>query len=291
MLWAVLAALSGIFFGVLGVIGKELMQETSSLAYTTVYTAVATTLYLPFFLYFISSGRASFNTTVIAAFAVSGAANIAGFLSYNQSISMGDLSEEVPLAKLNPLFTAMIAVPLLGENLSLLNVSGILLVIAGTFTVLVNPLRLVSSLKQQESLKPALIAIFSAVIFSVAAVADRFATQIVDPKTYTMMIYSFMFAGYLPLLDKQESKSYETIKNQLLKHPKLYLVSGMMAVAASLMIFTSFSMAPASKVIPLLQLQVLVSIIAGGKLFKEQKIMRKTLGSTIMITGILFVML
>lgn len=290
MLWAALAIISGILFGLIGVVGKRLMQETSSVTYTTIYTLLAATFYLPFFLYFLSTSGIQITSIVLIAFFISGLANITGFLAYNQSIHAGKLSEEVPLSKLNPLFTAIIAVPLLGETLSTLNITGILLVIAGTFTVLVNPFKLVSSLKEKDSLRPAGIAVLSAIIFSVAAVADRFATQIVDPTVYTMMIFTFMVAGYMPLMNKREEKPYTEIKAQLFKHPFLYTLTGFMAIGASLAIFTSFSLAEASRVIPLLQLQVLISVMAGGKLFKEEDIIRKLLGSLIMIGGIILVL-
>lgn len=289
MLWIVLAVLSGLIFGALGVIGKHLMEDASSLLYTSIYSLLVILLYLPFFLYFLATTSFQLTLITLAAAAVSGLANITGYLSYNQAIKAGELSEEIPLAKLNPLFTAILGVAVLGETLSPINVAGIFAVVAGTFIVLVNPLKFFQSLKEKETLKPAGIAVLSAMIFSIAAVADRYATQQMPPKIYMMLIFLIMISGYIPLLYRKYSSPIEKINNHFRRHVPIYLLTGVLAILGSLSIFTAFSMAPASKVIPLLQLQVLVSIVAGGKIFDEEDIPRKILGSVILILGVLLV--
>jgi transporter family protein len=267
------------------------MEETSSLVYTTIYSLLATVFYLPLFIYFLINSNLQFTTLSVIAIIISGISNVLGYLTYNQSIKIGEISEEVPLSKLTPIFTAILGALILGEQLTLLNYIGIFAVVAGTFIILVDPLNLIKSFKQKETFKPALIAVASGIIFAFASIADRYATQTIDPKIYTMLIYLIMLTAYIPTLHKKQNKSVtKTVKKQLQQKPGLYTLTGILAITASLAIFKSFSLAPASKVIPLIQIQVIFSIL-GGKIFGDQNLPRKLTGTTLLLTGITLVLI
>jgi drug/metabolite transporter (DMT)-like permease len=103
------------------------------------------------------------------------------------------------------------------------------------------------------------------------------------------MIYTIMTAGYLSYQSRREEPVTE-LKKEFLRGKKLYIPIGIAAAAASLMIFTSFSMAPAAKVVSLLQLQIFIPVI-GGRIFAEGSIPRKLAGSTLMVAGIILVVI
>lgn len=72
--------------------------------------------------------------------------NVAANLAFLTALRVSPLSVTVPLLSLTPVFTALLAVPLLGERPTWLQALGILLVVAGAFAL---------NLPDEESLSPA----------------------------------------------------------------------------------------------------------------------------------------
>jgi uncharacterized membrane protein len=289
--WFIATVGAALLWSFTGIVAKELMNHESSLVYSFLYSVLALIFYTPIFLYF-SSAEITFTPLVIGAFLVSGLANVFGIMTYNYSIKLGELSRVIPFTKLNPVFTALIAALLLGESMTPLKVSGILLVTVGSYVILgerntgwKQPFK---SFIRERAPK---IGALSALIFSLAAVMDRYATQTVAPEIYTFMIFLFMTSGLTVYISTSKREVIPDIIPNLKNHRYKYAVTGIATAAATYLIFYAFSQAPASRVIPVLQIQVLISVIAGVMLFGEDNLKQKLVGSAILIAGVVLVAL
>lgn len=290
--WLLAATGSAIVFGLNNVIAKHLMDDTTGFTYTYLYSLLATVFYTPVFAYLVFNSTITINPVLLAAIAISGLGNIAAFLVYNLSIKGGALSEIIPLTKLTPIFTALTGALVLAEKLTPVNMAGIGLVTLGSYIVLRHPHEnLFSPLKKAWSSRPHRFAIYSALIWGFVAVVDRYATQRIDPAAYTYFIYLLMTAGFTTHIVKHEERTIRSIKQSFHENHLLYTITGVMAATGSLLIFTAFSLAPASKVIPILQIQVLISVLAGLTLFNEKGYRQKIIGSAVLIAGVILVSL
>lgn len=290
MEWFIATVGAALIWSFTGIIAKDLMNHDSSLVYSFLYTVLALIFYTPVFLYFLPTADISIEVFALGAFIVSGFANIFGIMSYNYSIKLGELSRVIPFTKLNPVFTAIIAAIVLGEKMTPTRVTGILLVTLGSYKILEEkntgwkqPFR---SFVKERAPK---VAVLSALIFSFAAVADRYVTQIVQPEIYTFMIYLFMATGLTTYIITGRREVLTEIIPDLKTHRYKYAVTGIGAAVATYLIFYAFSQAPASRVIPVLQIQVLISVIAGVMLFGEDNLKQKLVGSVILIAGVILV--
>ena len=189
--------------------------------------------------------------------AISGAANVLGIVSYNYSIKFGEISRVIPFTRLTPVFTALIAAVFLSEQITLMKASGVLLVTGGSYLILEEkgtdwkqPLR---TFRTERAPK---IAALSALVYSTAAVADRYVPQAVDPKLYTFVIYALITASLSAYIALRTDESVEDIRDQFSDHPVIYLLTGIGGAIASYLIFFAFSRAEASRVRPVVQLQV-----------------------------------
>lgn len=286
--WFLATAAAATIWAVISIAAKKLMENSSGLTYTYLYSLIALIFYTPAFLYFLTTETVAFTPMVLLAFAVSGLANILAFLFYNKSIKLGELSTVIPFTKLNPVFTGILAAVFLAETITPVNGIGILLVTAGSYVILkddehdiLDPIR-----RFKASDAPKLGAV-SALIFSFAAIADRFATQAISPKIYTYLIYLFMTTGLTMYITARDRNIFTEAKESFLKDKTLYSLTGLGAALASYLIFFSFSKAEASKVIPVLQLQVFISVIAGITLFDEGNVKEKAIGSVILVAGVI----
>lgn len=286
--WLLATATAALIWSVLGIIAKELMDHGSGLAYTYLYSIIALITYTPFFIYFLTTETVTFTPLILLAFTVSGLANIIAYLLYNESIKEGELSTVIPFTKLNPVFTGILAAILLNETMTLGKGLGIILVTAGSYVILKDEEHgYLEPFKKFKALDAPKMAAGSALVFSIAAIADRFVTQTLSPKIYTYLIYLFMTTGLTVYVIITERTYFADIKDTFQKDRKLYLITGLGAAIASYLIFFSFSQAQASKVIPVLQLQVFISVIAGVTIFNEKNLKEKTLGSVILVAGVI----
>lgn len=286
--WFLATAAAATIWAVISIAAKKLMENSSGLTYTYLYSLIALVFYTPAFLYFLTTETVAFTPLILIAFAVSGLANILAFLFYNKSIKLGELSTVIPFTKLNPVFTGVLAAVFLAETITIVNAAGIILVTLGSYVILkddehdiLDPIR-----RFKASDAPKLGAL-SALIFSIAAIADRFVTQTVSPKIYTYLIYLFMTAGLTIYIAAREKQVFTEAKEKFLDDKLLYSLTGLGAALASYLIFFSFSKAEASKVIPVLQLQVFISVFAGITLFDEGKVKEKAVGSVILVAGVI----
>jgi len=286
--WFLATALAATIWAVISIAAKKLMEKSSGLTYTYLYCVIALIFYTPAFLYFLTTETVALTPIVFLAFLVSGLANILAFLSYNRSIKLGELSTVIPFTKLNPVFTGILAAIFLAETMTAVKAVGIILVTLGSYVILkddehdlLDPVR-----RFKASDAPKLGAV-SAFIFSIAAIADRFATQTISPKIYTYLIYLFMTAGLTAYILVKEKHVFTEAREKFLEDKKLYALTGLGAALASYLIFFSFSRAEASKVIPVLQIQVFISVLAGITLFNEGNVKEKLVGSIILVAGVI----
>ena len=286
--WLIATAVAALIWTFIGIAAKRLMDHSTGLAYTFLYSSLALIFYTPFFLYFLTTNTFGFTPLLFSALAVSGLANIAGYITYNYSIKLGELSTVIPFTKLNPVFTGILAAVFLGEKITYLTGLGIVLVTLGSYVILkdeehgyLEPLR-----KFKASDAPKLGAA-SALAFSAAAIADRYATQLIPPELYTYFLYVSMTAGLTVYIASKNKEIFSEAWENFFEEKTLYTLTGLGAALSSYLIFFSFSQAEASKVIPVLQLQVFASVIAGVTLFNEKNLKEKIIGSIILVAGVI----
>lgn len=285
--WLLATAAAATIWAAISIAAKKLMDTSSGLAYTYLYSSLALIFYTPFFLYFLTTETVTFTPLVVFAVLTSGLANIIAFLAYNYSIKLGELSTVIPFTKLNPVFTGILAAVFLAETITTVNATGIILVTVGSYVILKDDEHdLLDPIRRFKASDAPKLGAASALVFSIAAIADRFATQTVPPKIYTYLIYLFMTAGLTLYIYTREKQVFTEAKQNFLQDKTLYTVTGLGAALASYLIFFSFSQAEASKVIPVMQLQVFISVLAGITLFNEGNVKEKIIGSIILVAGV-----
>lgn len=288
--WLTAALISGLSFGANSVIGKYLLEDATDFTYTYLYSIIALILYIPLFLYFITTLSLELVPLTITAVIASGVLNIFAFLAFDEAMKEAEISEVVPLTRIQPIFVGILGALLLSETLSPLNIAGILTVTAGSYIALRHPKDpLIKPLLKIKNSRAHQYAIASALLWSSISIIDRFATQQIPPEIYTFMIYTIMVTGLSTNLLRDEKRKIDAVKTAFTDNKIMYVLTGSTAVIGTLMIFTAFSKAAASKVIPVIQLQVLVSVIGGILFFDEKGSKTKLIGSTILLIGVYLV--
>ncbi len=287
MEWIFYTLFAATGFGAMSVVAKNIMEDTSSVNYAALYSLIALVFYTPVFLYYMITTSPDFRFYALIAMGLSMIGNVLAFLVYNYSVKEGQLSQVVPVTRLTPIFAAVIAAIVLGEQLDLALASGILLATSGAVLILKE--ENISYLKSMEDgirTKAVKAALASALLYGMTSVADRYATQIIQPEVYNYFIYIALTTGFLATAYFKEKEPIKELKEDFNEYRLLYILTGLTAAASSLAIFKAFSQAPAAKVTTVQQFQVLIPVIAGVLIFNEKHLGRKLIGSIILITGI-----
>lgn len=287
MEWIFYTLFAATGFGTLSVIAKDIMQDTSATIYTALYSFLGLVFYFPVFLYYLFTLEINTTALALTALGASMIGNVLAFIVYNYSVKNGELSRVVPISRLTPVFAAAIAAVVLGETVDLKLASGILLATGGAVIVLkekhISYLKSVEDGIHTKALKAALL---SAFLYGATSVADRYATQIIQPEIYNFFIFTGLTTGLMTITYLKFQKPREKIVSTFKEYTTLYILTGLIAATSTLAIFKAFSQAPAAQVATVQQFQVLVPVIAGVLMFDEGDLARKLAGSIILIAGI-----
>ncbi len=287
MEWIIYTLYAATGFGILSVIAKDIMEDTSATIYTALYSFLGLIFYTPVFLYYLFNLQVEFTSLALTALGASMIGNVLAFIVYNYSVKEGELSRVVPITRLTPVFAAFIAAIVLGESVDLKLASGIILATSGAVIVLkekhISYLQSVEDGLHNKALKAALL---SAIIYGTTSVADRYATQIIQPEIYNFFIFTGLTTGLMSLAYLKFDDSKQRIFTTFKEYKGLYVLTGLIAASATLSIFKAFSQASAAQVTTVQQFQVLVPVISGVILFDEGDLVRKLVGSVILIAGI-----
>jgi|GEM_PF-514201 len=289
--WIIATVLAAVSYVIIAIISKEVMENVSPLFFTAVSASVSTFFYLPVFIYHFSTSSlpAIYNISGFIIFSI--LTNVLGWFAYNQALKNDPVSVVMPLNRLQPVFVALLGVVILNEAINFRISLGILMATFGGYLVLLkNPNHLITPFKDILSDKGEQLAILSAIAFGFAAISDRIVTTNIPPELHAFFILFGLTAILNTYLYKRNGFQHiKQTKKELKQQTKPYLTVGILQSISLLAILTALSLQEASKVIPLLQIQVPLTVIAGGTLLNEEHITIKLIGSTILIIGVTLV--
>ncbi len=275
------AILATVFNGGNPLVNRYALREgTDTLAYALAFHVLAALFYLPFFTFefklpaaplpYALTGLSVLLWTALA---------IIGFESYKYI----EASARATLARSKLLWAALLATVFLGEVLTGLAIVGILLVFAGAVVITYKP-----GWKLDLSDRGVRLTLLAAFLTALTYIVDKAASVSFAPSTYGFLIY--LLPGVLIAV---------WMRNRRAKIRELFQTKGKWVVLVSLLGTLSYyyqlrayQTLDASLVATFLELSVVVSVIGGIFLLKENKnIARKLLGAAAAITGAILVAL
>lgn len=283
MEWYSLVLISAVFLTVQHILQKKVLFKEHATEYLTVFCLLVWIVLLPF------SKMISFSLTVYSFLLlyVIGVLSIFTWLPWIRAYRHMELSTVEPLRNLGPLVLLVFAFFFLGEQVSLVNFGGILLLILGGYFLEIAVFR-IPFLQPLQLLKMKYIAhiLISMTLGGIVAVLAKIALQHISVLTF--LFYTFFIAS-LHLLIIQFVKYqgiYDVIKVVrkdwliLLLIVGTTLISDYLHVTAIAMPTTLISLA-----IPLRRLSTLFVTVIGGELFHEHKLFQKMIACLIMLAG------
>ena len=199
----------------------------------------------------------------------------------------GDLSVTYPLAQ-----TAMVYVPIwgvlfLGERLSAIGISGIVLIIMGAYCIQLRGLELAEILRPfrligNRSVQAALLAGFT---YSIGAIMDKVGVDRYSAYQFTYVLVFFMLC--FMSLNLLRPRYQGRVLAEWRLHPGLVLLAGPVILASFLSFRLGLQLAPVSYAVPVRQVSLLIGVLIG-LIFLGESCGRIRLTSALMILSGVF---
>ena len=279
-MWILYAIGSSFFAGITAILAKCGIRKTDSDVATAIRTAVV--LLLSWMIVLITgtwSGITEISLKTFVFLVLSGLTTGASWLCYFHALQKGDINKVVPIDKSSTILTILLALLFLHEGLTWGKAFSVLLIGAGTM-MMIDKKR--SSVKKEDTGGNFMIyAVLSAIFASLTSILGKIGITGIDSnlgtaiRTTVVLIMAWMMVF---LTGKQ--KQLRTIEKKELVFIGL---SGCATGASWLCYYRALQEGPASVVVPIDKLSILVTIAFSWIVFHE-KLTRKAAVGVIFIT-------
>ena len=289
-MWIVFASGAALFAGATAVLAKEGIRTTDS----TVATALRTLVVLAgawgmVLIVGSQRGLAHIDPRSTVLLVLSGLATGASWLCYFKALQLGEASKVAPIDKLSTVLTVLLAVLLLGESLTVIGGVGVVLMVAGTLLMLDRSDAVTLAPRRAGSRGWLLYALGSAVFAALTAILGKLGIVGVESnlgtaiRTAVVLVMAWAMVAVsgrrrpLPSLPRREVM--------------LVLASGLTTGASWLCFYRALQDGPASVIVPIDRLSILVTVAFSVLILRERLSRRYLAGLALLTLGTLAMVL
>lgn len=282
-MWLLYAVGSSFFAGITSILAKCGIRNTDS----DVATAIRTVVILIFSWIMVlitgsGSGITAIDGRTLLFLVLSGLATGASWLCYFHALQNGDVNKVVPIDKSSTVLTILLALIFLGEGLSLLKCVAVVLIGAGTMLMIT---RKEGEQPKEEKKSWMVYAVLSAVFASLTAILGKVGIEGVESnlgtaiRTTVVLLMAWLMVG----VTGKVRKVRETDRNELV----FILLSGLATGISWLFYYRALQEGPASVVVPIDKLSILVTILFSYVVFQEKLSRKSAAGLLSIVVGTL----
>lgn len=282
-MWIVFAFGAALFAGLTSILAKCGIKNTDSNVATALRTIVV--LIFSWIMVFISGSQStltSINTKTLVFLILSGIATGASWLCYFKALQIGDVNKVTPIDKSSTILTMIMAFILLGEEITLIKAIAMVLIGIGTYLMITKK----ENVKVEKKNNAWLIyALGSAIFASLTSILGKIGIEGIDSTLGTAIrtIVVLIMAWIVVFVTKKQN----TIRN-IDKSSWIFLfLSGLATGGSWLCYYRALQTGPASVVVPIDKLSILVTIAFSYIVFKEKLNKKSALGLLLIAIGTL----
>lgn len=250
-------------------------------AFTWLFSVFGVFLLAPFAFSAASEGICWMNTPLLILAATSAIFETGYFLFLQKGYRAGDMSIVYPVARgTGPLLATFLAILVLGENPTLINLAGTGLVVGGILWIAGG----IPFIRDSKSRSAPLLGIATGACIAAYSTVDRVAVGLEKfPPTiffWVMIVIQILLLTPLALADR------EGIAFQWKFNRKSALIVAALSVSAYLAVLYALSISPLSIIAPAREISVVIGTYLGTTVLGEGDRKRRMTGSIIILLGI-----
>ena len=281
-MWMFYAIGSAFFAGITAILAKCGIRKTDSDVATAIRTIVV--LLFSWLMVLITgtwTGITRIDGKTLLFLVLSGLATGASWLCYFHALQKGDINKVVPIDKSSTVLTILLALIFLHEGLTWGKAASIILIGAGTLLML-SP-KEPDAGKEQQAGGWLVYAVLSAVFASLTAILGKVGIAGIDSNLGTAI--RTMVVLIMAWLMVFVSKKQQEVKKIQKKELGFIILSGLATGASWLCYYRALQGGPASVVVPIDKLSILVTIAFSWIVFHEKLTKKSALGTVCITAG------
>lgn len=279
-MWLLFAAGSAFFAGITAILAKCGIRNTDSTVATAVRTIVVLIMSMMMVLIVGSAGTiAGISGKTWLFLTLSGLATGASWLCYFRALQVGDVNKVVPVDKSSTVLAMLLALIFLHEEISLPKLIGLVAVACGIFLMI----------EKKESGTRAhgkgwlLFAVLSAVFAALTSILGKIGIDGVESNLGTAIRTAvvLVMAWVMVFISGKAGEVRKIPRRELL----FICLSGLATGASWLCYYKALQDGPASVVVPVDKLSILVSVLFSRAVFHEKLPKRAIIGLALLTAG------
>jgi len=282
--WILLAFGSALFAGITSILAKLGIRRTDS----NVATAIRTIVVLAFawLMVFIAGSQSMLSQVEPRSWVfliLSGLATGASWLCYFRALQLGDVNKVVPVDKSSTILTILLALVLLGEGITWAKAGIVVVLAVGTWLMIQKK----ETTEERDTKNKAwlIYAALAAVFASLTAILAKIGIRDVESNLGTAIrtVVVLIMAWVVVFATGRGRAVREVPRGEL----GLICLSGLATGASWLCYFKALQEGPASVVVPIDKLSILVAIAFSYVVFKEKLSKKAAFGLFLIVAGTL----
>lgn len=286
-MWILFAFGSAVFAGITAILAKIGVKKIDSNLATAIRTVVVLVLsWAMVFLVGSQTGLRSISAKTILFLVLSGLATGASWLCYFKAMQLGEVNKVTPVDKSSIILTIILAFIILGEAVTVYKVIGTVAIGLGTYLMIQKK---PAEVHQANSSKWLFYAILSAVFASLTSILGKIGIQGVESNLGTAIrtIVVLIMAWVVVFLTRKNRPSGKIDQRSLL----FIGLSGLATGASWLCYYRALQEGPASVVVPIDKLSIVLTIAFSFLFLKEQLTKKSVFGLILVVAGTLSLLL
>lgn len=285
-MWVLLATGSAFFAGITAILAKCGIRKTDSTVATAVRTIVV--LAMSFLMVLLVGSIPTIGTISWKSWLfliLSGLSTGASWLCYFQALQLGDVNKVVPIDKSSTILTMLLAILFLGESLTWLKVLCMAAIAVGTYLMIDRK----QSVSKKTSKAWVIYAVLSAIFAAATSILGKVGIHDVESNLGTMLRTAVVLgmAWMMVFVTGKRKMVFQTTKKELV----FIGLSGLATGASWLCYYKALQMGPASVVVPIDKLSILVTIAFSYFVLREKLSWKSLGGLALIVSGTLALLL
>lgn len=285
-MWIVFAFASALFAGLTAILAKCGIKNTDSNVATALRTIVV--LVFSWIMVFVAgaqSGIRDIPAKVLIFLILSGLSTGASWLCYFKALQLGNVNKVTPIDKSSTILTMLLAFIFLREEITWLKFAAMVLIGAGTYMMIQKK----EAEDKKEDKKWLIYALGSAVFASLTSILGKVGMQNINSNLGTAIrtVVVLIMAWIVVFVSKKQ----DTIKNIDNKSWIFLALSGFATGGSWLCYYRALQTGPASVVVPIDKLSILVTIGFSYIVFHEKLSLKSGVGLMLIVVGTLVLLI
>lgn len=285
-MWVLLAMGSAFFAGITAILAKCGIRKTDSTVATAVRTIVV--LAMSFLMVLLVGSLPTIGTISWQSWLfliLSGLSTGASWLCYFRALQLGDVNKVVPIDKSSTILTMLLAMLFLGESITWLKVLCMAAIAVGTYLMIDRK----QSVSKKTSKAWVIYAVLSAIFAAATSILGKVGIHDVESNLGTMLRTAVVLgmAWMMVFVTGKRKMVFQTTKKELV----FISLSGLATGASWLCYYKALQMGPASVVVPIDKLSILVTIAFSYFVLREKLSWKSLGGLALIVSGTLALLL